>query len=135
MRYLAIALLVVAGCQASLSTDKGGGTLSDAGWRANVLDAKQPVLVDFWAPWCGPCRMMDKPLESIGRDFKVYRVNIDDNDALSQRYSINAIPALLIFKDGRVAERFVGVTEEQKLRDALQRAGARPHAHSSTERH
>jgi thioredoxin 1 len=128
MRYLAIAVLVVAGCQASRSTDRGDGTFSDPAWRSEVLDSKEPVLVDFWAPWCGPCRMMEQPLESIGRDFKVYRVNVDDNQALSQHYSITAIPALLIFKDGRVAERYVGVTDEQKLRDALKRAGARPRA-------
>jgi thioredoxin 1 len=69
---------------------------------------------------------MEGPLDSIGRDYKVRRVNVDNNQALAQRYKISAIPALLIFKDGQIAERYLGVTAEEKLREALKRAGARP---------
>jgi thioredoxin 1 len=90
-------------------------------WKREVLDSHEPVLVDFWAEWCGPCRMMNPTLEALARDYKVCKVNIDTNPKLAEKYGISSIPALLVFKDGRIAVQHVGVTPEATLRAELDR--------------
>lgn len=90
-------------------------------FKTEVLESKEPVLVDFWASWCGPCQAMNPALTSLARDFKVCKVNVDTNSQLASRYSISGIPALLIFKNGKVAARFEGVTSESKLRKEMHR--------------
>jgi thioredoxin 1 len=90
-------------------------------WKRDVLESSEPVLVDFWAPWCGPCRMMTPTLESLARDFKVCKVNVDKNQELAARYGASSIPLLLIFKDGQIAGRHMGVTPEATLRAELVR--------------
>lgn len=92
-------------------------------WKSEVIEASEPVLVDFWASWCQPCRAMNPTIETLARDFKVCKVNIDTNKELASRYDINSIPTILIFKDGQVAAQHVGVTPEVKLRDEMQRLG------------
>src|ERR1041384_640136 len=93
--------------------------LHEFNWKKEVLLANEPVLVDFWAEWCPPCRAMNPTIESLARDFKVCKVNVDTNQELAARYGISSIPALLIFRDGQIVARHVGVPPEATLRAEL----------------
>ena len=98
--------------------------LEEFNWKREVLRAPEPVLVDFWAPWRGPCRMMTPAVESLARDYKVCKVNVDKNQELAGRYGVSSIPALLIFQGGRIAARHTGVTPEATLRAEMERVRA-----------
>jgi thioredoxin 1 len=100
--------------------------LSDSDFTQEVLQAKQLVLVDFWAPWCGPCQMVAPILEEISQQYddkvKVCKINVDEHQASASQYHILSIPALLFFKDGEVVEQLVGVrpaSDIKKVIDAL----------------
>jgi thioredoxin 1 len=95
--------------------------LQEFNWKKEVLQASEPVLVDFWASWCPPCRAMNPVIEALAREFKVCKVNVDTNQELAAHYDISSIPALLIFKGGQLAVRHVGVTLEATLRAEMQR--------------
>ena len=97
--------------------------LQEFNWNREVLESADPVLVDFWASWCPPCRAMNPVIDRLARDFKVCKVNVDSNKPLAAHYGISSIPALLIFQGGQVAARHVGVTAEATLRAELQAAG------------
>jgi thioredoxin 1 len=95
--------------------------LHEFNWKKEVLQATEPVLVDFWASWCGPCLAMNPTIEALAREFKVCKVNVDTNQELAGRYGISSIPAFLIFKGGQIAARHVGVTPEATLRAEMEK--------------
>ena len=90
--------------------------VSDSSFENDVLKSEQPVLVDFWAAWCAPCRMLAPTVEAIAEKYastaRVVKLNVDDNPSVSQRYGIKGIPTLILFKNGKEEERVVGATSE-----------------------
>jgi thioredoxin 1 len=102
--------------------------VSDANFDAEVLKASGPVVVDFWAEWCGPCRMIAPALEEIagqlGEKVKIVKLNVDENPATASKYGIMSIPTLMIFKNGELASRQVGAAPKQKLEQWINTATA-----------
>jgi len=92
---------------------------SDSTFETDVLKSDKPVLVDFWAAWCAPCRMLAPTVEAVAEKYagnaRVVKLNVDDNPSVSQRYGIKGIPTLILFKNGREEERVVGATSEQAI--------------------
>jgi|SRR5688572_25262743 thioredoxin 1 len=95
------------------------GKVSDATFESEVIKATGPVVVDFWAEWCGPCKMIAPALEEISNNLdgkvKIVKLNVDENNATAIKYDIKSIPTLMIFKDGNVAARQIGAAPKQKL--------------------
>jgi len=95
------------------------GKVSDTTFESEVLKATGPVVVDFWAEWCGPCRMIGPALEEISGSLdgkvKIVKLNVDENPQIAAKYGIQSIPTLMIFKDGQMASRQVGAAPKQKL--------------------
>jgi thioredoxin 1 len=99
--------------------------VSDATFDQEVLKSEQPVLVDFWAVWCGPCKAMAPIVDGLAQTYagklKVVKVNVDENAGAPSRYSIRGIPALLFFKGGKVADQVVGFVPQETIDEKVQR--------------
>ena len=100
---------------------------TDQNFETEVLKSDQPVLVDFWAEWCPPCRALTPTIEKLANDYvgkvKVGKVDTDSNRDISIKYNISSIPTLLVFKNGQIAQKFVGLRGEKDLRAALDSVG------------
>ena len=104
---------------------------SDGTFENDVLKSDRPVLVDFWAAWCAPCRMLAPTVEAVAEKYagnaKVVKLNVDDNPSVSQRYGIKGIPTLILFKNGHEEERVVGATSEAAISRMIEK-----HAEAAT---
>lgn len=100
--------------------------LSDSVFDSEVLQSEKPVLVDFWAPWCGPCRALAPVIDEISNDFsetvKVGKVNVDENPEISMKYGIRSIPTLIVFKNGEVFEQVIGAVPKSEIEKVLEKA-------------
>jgi len=102
-------------------------TLTNGNFESEVKKAGAPILVDFWAEWCGPCRMVAPVLETIAEEMqgkvRIGKVNVDEESGLAGRYGIQSIPTLLLFKEGRVVDQYIGATTREVLVKMLQKHG------------
>jgi len=106
-----------------LMADANVKEFTDANFEAEVLKSTEPVLVDFWAEWCMPCKMLTPTIEKLARDYagkvKVGKLDTDANRDVAMKFAISAIPTVILFKGGQVAQKFVGLRQERDFKEAL----------------
>jgi len=100
-------------------------TLNDSNFEAEVLKSDKPVLVDFWAPWCGPCQMMGSIVEELAGEYEgkvnVAKLNVDENQVVAGKYKVMSIPTFLVFKGGEVVDQMIGGVQKEKLKEMVEK--------------
>ncbi len=100
-------------------------TIKEDNFDTEVLKSNIPVLVDFWAEWCGPCKMLSPTVEQLAKDYegkiKVVKINVDENQNLAAKYGIMSIPTIIIFKDGKIVEQFIGAQAKSVYEETLKK--------------
>jgi thioredoxin 1 len=108
--------------------------VTDSSFENEVLQSKKPVLVDFWAEWCGPCRMLAPTIEAIADQYSesaaVVKLNVDDNPSTSEAYGIRSIPTLIVFSEGKEVERVIGATSKESISRMIEKSTSLPRMQS-----
>ncbi len=101
-------------------------TITEANFKDEVLTSQTPVLIDFWAPWCGPCQMMGPIIEELSHEydatnFKIGKLNVDENNMIANQYRVMSIPTFLVFKNGQVVDQIVGGVQKERIKEMIEK--------------